>query len=290
MTATGSRLRSSSLLHRSRSNKGGVGGTIGLLAIFAVLMVFVSPVAWMIYTSLRPAEDAGRGLDFPIRLTLDAFEKVNEFGFMGYFVNSFLIATVSATISVLLAILAAYGFSRRRFAGRNALLFTVVLSQLFPFVMLVTPLYIIFGRFFLIDSYLGIIIAYVAITLPFSVYMLLGYIDSIPGSLDEAAEIDGAGTFRLIFTIVVPVAWPGIVASWIYAFTMAWEEYLLASVLLTSPDKRTLPVALAGLFGEFTTQWDVVMAAGVVATVPTLLIFLVLQRRLVGDLAGGSVK
>lgn len=196
----------------------------------------------------------------------------------------------AATISVGLALLAAYGFSRRQFRGRNALLFTVVLSQLFPFVMLVTPLYVIFNELSLIDSYFGMIIAYVAITLPFSVYMLLGYIDNISVSLDEAAELDGAGTWRTIFGIVLPVAWPGVIASWVYAFTLAWEEYLLASVLLTSPGKRTLPVALAALFGEYTTEWDVVMAAGVVATVPTLVIFLILQRRLVANLAGGSVK
>ena len=199
-------------------------------------------------------------------------------------------AVVSATLSVTLACFAAYGFSRRRFRSRNALLFSVVLSQLFPFVMLITPLYVIFNELFLIDSYAGIVVAYVAITLPFSVYMLLGYIDGIPTSLDEAAELDGAGTLRLIFRIILPVVWPGLVAVWIYAFTLAWEEYLLASVLLTSPDKRTLPVALAGLFGEFTTQWDVVMAAGVTATVPTILIFLILQKRLVGNLAGGAVK
>ena len=276
---------------RRKSNRAGtVRGTIAILAIFAALMLFVAPVAWMFVISVRPADEMGNGLALPTEITFEAFDKVADFGFIQFFANSLIVGVISATISVLLALLAAYGFSRRRFRGRNALLFTVVLSQLFPFVMLVTPLYIIFGQLSLIDSYLGIIIAYVAITLPFSVYMLLGYIDSIPASLDEAAEIDGAGTLRLIFRIILPVAWPGLVASWIYAFTLAWEEYLLASVLLTSPDKRTLPVAMAGLFGEFTTQWDVVMAAGVVATVPTLIIFLILQRRLVGNLAGGSVK
>ncbi|WP_084697439.1 carbohydrate ABC transporter permease [Glaciibacter superstes] len=276
---------------RRKGNRAGtVRGTIAILAIFAALMLFVAPVAWMFVISVRPADEMGNGLALPTEITFEAFDKVADFGFIQFFANSLIVGVISATISVLLALLAAYGFSRRRFRGRNALLFTVVLSQLFPFVMLVTPLYIIFGQLSLIDSYLGIIIAYVAITLPFSVYMLLGYIDSIPASLDEAAEIDGAGTLRLIFRIILPVAWPGLVASWIYAFTLAWEEYLLASVLLTSPDKRTLPVAMAGLFGEFTTQWDVVMAAGVVATVPTLIIFLILQRRLVGNLAGGSVK
>lgn len=265
-------------------------GTVGLLGIFAVLMVFVSPVVWMIVASLRPAAEVNQGLALPSTVTFDGFVKIADFGFLQYFLNSFLVAVSAATISVVLALFAGYGFSRRRFRGRDGLLFGVVLSQLFPFVMLVTPLYVIFNEMSLIDSYLGIVIAYVAITLPFSVYMLLGYIDSISTSLDEAAELDGAGTLRLIFGIIVPVVWPGLVAVWIYAFTLAWEEYLLASVLLTSPEKRTLPVALAGLFGEFTTEWDVVMAAGVTATVPTLVIFLFLQKRLVSNLAGGAVK
>lgn len=283
-------------MHLARSDSQGqrvrdaLGGAGTLVATFAVLMLFVAPVGWMVLTSLRPAGDIGRRLTFPFDISTAGFESAAAFGFLRYFWNSLSLAVVAATVSVLLALFSAYAFSRRRFSGRNMLLFTVVLSQLFPFVMLVTPLYVIFNQLYLINTFYGMVIAYVAITLPFSVYMLLGYIDSIPSSLDEAAEIDGASPLRVILNIILPVAWPGLVTAWIYAFTLAWEEYVLASVLLTAPDKRTLPVGLAGLFGEFTTQWDVVMAAGVIATVPTLIIFLVLQRRLVGNLAAGAVK
>jgi ABC-type glycerol-3-phosphate transport system permease component len=263
---------------------------VGVIATFGILMIFVAPVLWMIVTSLRPADEIKSSLSWPSTIDFSGFEKIAEFGFLTSFGNSLMIAVTAASLSVFLALLAAYGFSRRRFRGRGVVLFGVVVSQLFPFVMLVTPLYVIYSRITLIDTHFGIIIAYVAITLPFSVYMLMGYLDNISTSLDESAEIDGAGTFSTIFKIILPIAWPGVVTAWIYAFTLSWEEYLIASVLLTSQEKRTLPVALAGLFGEYTTQWDVVMAAGVVATVPTLVIFLALQRRLVGNLSGGSVK
>lgn len=265
-------------------------GTIVVLVILTVLVAFVMPVIWMIMTSVKPSSELGNALSFPSKLSFDGYAKIGKFGLWKSFSNSMLVAVASSTISLLVAIFAAYGFSRRRFRGRNVLLFSVVLSQLFPFVMLVTPLYVIFGKIGLVNSYAGIIMAYVAITLPFSIYMLLGYLDSVPKSLDEAGELDGASTLGLIFRIIVPIAWPGMVVVWIYSFTLAWEEYLIASVLLASPDKRTLPVAIAGLFGEYTTEWDVVMSIGVVATVPTLLIFLILQKRLVGNLASGAVK
>lgn len=262
-----------------------------VIVTFAILMLLVFPVLWMVITALRPAADvASPTLPEWSDLTLDGFAQLADVGFGQYLLNSFSIAIASSAISATFALFAAYALSRRRFRGRRVLMFGIVLTQLLPFVMLVTPLYVIFSSLGLLDTYHGIVLAYVAITLPFSIFMLLGYVDSIPISLDEAAELDGCGVFTTLFRIVLPVAWPGVAAVAIYSFTIAWEEYLLASVLLVDPGKRTLPVALAGLFGEFTTQWDIVMSAAVVATIPTLVVFIILQRRLVADLTGGALK
>ncbi|MFC7620697.1 carbohydrate ABC transporter permease [Microlunatus sp. GCM10028923] len=260
-------------------------------ATVAALVIFVSPVFWMAYSSVSPAGSIGSGrLPSLTEITVAGYRKIADFGFDRYFFNSGMIAISSAAISVTLSILAAYALSRARFRARQTIMFGIIGSQLFPFVMLVTPLYAILGRFYLLDTEAAMIFCYVAITLPFSILMLLGHIDSVPPALDEAAEIDGCGTLTILFRIILPTVWPGVIVVFVYAFTQAWEEYLLASAFLITQEKRTLPVALAGLFGEYTTEWDVVMSASVVATIPTMIIFLILQRRLVPNLAEGAVK
>jgi ABC-type glycerol-3-phosphate transport system permease component len=167
---------------------------------------------------------------------------------------------------------------------------TFAFSQLFPFVVILTPLYILFWNLRLVNTLTGLVVAYVAITLPYCVYMLLGYFENVPVSLDEAARMDGCSTLRIIFRIVLPVAWPGIVATTVYAFIQAWNEYLFALTLMTESDKKTIPVGLAGFFGEYTTDWGAVMTASVIATAPTMIFFLVMQRQLVAGLAAGAVK
>ena len=204
--------------------------------------------------------------------------------------NSIAVATISTVVTVFVAILAAYAFSRFRFRGKSALLSTFAFTQLFPFAVLLMPLYIMYHRLNLVNTYLGIIISYLAITLPFCVYMLLGYFRSVSVSLDEAARIDGCSTFGIIFRVVFPVAWPGVVATAVYVFVRSWEEYLFALTLITDDGKRTVPVGLANFFGQYTTQWGSVMTASVVATLPTLIFFFVIQRQLVSGLAAGAVK
>jgi ABC-type glycerol-3-phosphate transport system permease component len=156
--------------------------------------------------------------------------------------------------------------------------------------ILITLIYAIFFRLGLVNSYLGLIISYIAITMTFSIYLLLGYMETIPRELDEAAIVDGTSTIGVIFRIILPVAWPGIVTVGIYAFVQSWDEFLFALTLMTDNEKKTVPVGLAGFFGEFTTQWNLVMTAATVATLPTLVLFLFAQRKLVSDLAAGAVK
>ena len=192
---------------------------------------------------------------------------------------------------VLISIVTAYGFSRHRtFRGRQVLLILVIATQLFPFVILITPLYATFFRLGLINNPLSLVISYIAVNLPFAIYMLLGYLDTIPRELDEAARIDGANVLQIIFRVILPVAWPGVVTVAVYAFVSAWDEFLFALTLMTSDENKTVPVGLAGFFGEYTTQWNLVMTASVISTLPTLVLFMFLQKKLVSDLAAGSIK
>jgi len=263
-----------------------------VVVTFVALAVLVSPFVWVVLTSLRPAADLLTNTFQPFAggLTLASYRALLASGFARYIGNSLFVCGTATVISVTLALLAAYSFSRKNFPGRNALLLLFALSQLFPFVVLITPIYIVFYHLGLVDTYLGLIIAYVAITLPFSVYLLVGYLGSVPRELDEAATVDGCSTVGTIIRVVLPVAWPGVVATAIYAFISAWEEFLFALTLMTSDAHKTVPLGLANFFGEYTAHWDLVMAASVITTIPTLILFLFLQRWLVSGLGAGAVK
>lgn len=266
--------------------------TIVTLIVLVILLIYVSPIIWMMLASGKPVNEllSSTLQVLPSRWDFSAYVQLVNDHFLIYIRNSAGVSFASTILTTVLALFAAYGFSRYRFRGSRASLVTIILSQLVPFVVLVTPIYVIYARLGLNDSLFGLTLAYTAVGLPFAVYMLLGYIDTVPKSLDEAARIDGAGAMGVLFRIIAPVSWPGIVTVAIYSFTRNWEEYLLANALISSDSNKTLPVGLASLFGEFTTQWNVVMAAATISTVPTLIVFLVLQKQLVGNLTAGAVK
>ena len=259
-----------------------------------ILLILAFPVIWVVLTSVRP-DSALFSVSFVLlseKLTLDSYRSLLEDStFPTYIRNSILVCVIATAISMAVALLAAYGFSRhRRFRWRTTLLILVIATQLFPFVILITPIYAVFFRLGLTNSFAGLIISYVALSMPFSIYMLLGYLDTIPRELDEAAIIDGASTLGIIFRVILPVAWPGVVTVAVYAFVVAWDEFLFALTLMNAEEAKTVPVGLAGFFGEYTTQWNMVMTASVISTLPTLVIFMLIQRKLVSDLAAGSVK
>lgn len=269
-----------------------VKDAITVFVTFALLILLVFPFLWVVLTSIRPASElfADEFQLIPSSVTLQNYRAVFASGFAVYVRNSLLVSIPATVISVALSFLAAYGFSRRTFRLRYTLLIFVVFLQLFPFIVLTTPIYFIFYRMGLVNNLLGLILTYIAITIPFSIYMLLGYLDSVPRELDEAAIIDGCSTIGVILRVVLPIAWPGVAATAIYTFVQAWNEFLFALTLITDNDLKTIPIGLANLFGQYTTQWDLVMSASVVATLPTLIIFLFLQRQLVSGLAAGAVK
>ncbi|MCB0157552.1 MAG: carbohydrate ABC transporter permease [Caldilineaceae bacterium] len=259
---------------------------------FFLLLLLVFPFLWVVLTSIRPASElfSDEFQLMPSSITLANYRAVFASGFAVYVRNSLLVSIPATIISAALSFLAAYGFSRRTFRLRYTLLIFVVFLQLFPFIVLTTPIYFIYYRVGLVNNLFGLILTYIAITIPFSIYMLLGYLDSVPRELDEAAIIDGCSTIGVMLRVVLPIAWPGVAATAIYTFVQAWNEFLFALTLITDNDLKTIPIGLANLFGQYTTQWDLVMSASVVATLPTLIIFLFLQRQLVSGLAAGAVK
>ena len=267
-------------------------GLLGELAIvlgtLVVLFLLVYPTAWVIVASFRTPETmfvAGRW-EFTIRNYVSLLSS----GFWLNILNSLGLCIVSVLISTVLAVNAAYAFSRLNFPAKRTLFASVLFGQTFPWIVLVTPIFVLCARLGLLNTWLSMMLVYVAVTLPFSIYLLVGYLRAVPRSLDEAAVIDGATQLQIVWKIVLPIMLPGIVATATYAFLLCWSEYLFALALLTQDEMKTMPLALYAYFGENVTEWGSVMAASALTTLPTLLLFLPLQARMTSGLAAGSVK
>ncbi|MDF9816391.1 multiple sugar transport system permease protein [Streptomyces sp. SPB162] len=257
----------------------------------------LAPVYVMLSSSLKPLQDVQGSFrwipsGFTVRPYIDIWHTVP---LAKYFVNS-VIVSVSATVaSVAVAIFAAYAVSRYRFRGRKFFTVTVLSTQMFPGILFLLPLFLIFVNIgnstgiALYGSRGGLILTYLTFSLPFSIWMLVGYFDSIPRDLDEAAMVDGCGPLGALFRVVVPAAVPGIVAVSVYAFMTAWGEVLFASVM-TNDTTRTLAVGLQGYATQTDVYWNQVMAASLVVSVPVVAGFLLLQRYLVVGLTAGAVK
>lgn len=259
-----------------------VGLTLGLL------LLLISPTLWILVASFRSPEAVfGRGGG---SFTLENYAELFESGFATFLVNSLTVCTMAVLATTAIAVPAAYVFSRGRWRGKRVVFGSVLLGQCFPWIILVTPLFILAARLGLLNQHLSLVVVYVAIALPFSMYLLVGYLEGIPRELDEAAVLDGCSALQVIWRIVLPLMLPGIVATATYAFLLCWSEYLFAVAFLTETGQKTMPLALYTLFGENVTQWGQVMAASALMTLPTLILFLPVQRRLTGGLAAGAVR
>jgi multiple sugar transport system permease protein len=266
--------------------------TLGLITLFTLFPVFV-----ILETTVKPLKDVQNTWEWiPSHITFAPYVDIwSTVPLLHYFLNSLLVSTASTLIAVTLAIFAGYGISRFQFRGRRLFSLAVLSTQMFPGILFLLPLYLIYvniGRTIginLYGSYLGLIITYLTFALPFSVWMLAGFFSSIPRELEEAALVDGTSHWGALFKIVLPIARPGIVAVAVFAFMTAWGEVLFASVLTTA-STRTLAIGLQEYATEGDTAWNQLMAASVVVSLPVVIAFLALQRHLIRGLTSGSVK
>jgi ABC-type glycerol-3-phosphate transport system permease component len=266
-----------------------LAGEVALVLVtIVVLFVLVYPTAWVLLASFKTPETMFAATRW--QFTFSNYVNVLSSGFGRNFLNSLVLCASSVAISTVVSVNAAYAFSRKRFRFKRALFGSVLFGQTFPWIILVTPIFILFARLGMLNNWLSMIFVYVAVSIPFSVYLLVGYLKAVPKSLDEAAIIDGASQFQVIWRIIFPIMLPGIVATATYAFLLCWSEYLFAVAILTQDELKTMPLALYLYFGENVTEWGNVMAASALSTLPTLLMFLPLQTRMVSGLAAGSVK
>jgi len=269
------------------------------IVFLAVLVVFTMiPMVWMLVTSLKGHFAA---LQYPpawipsdptLANYADLLSPSSEVGriFLRYLVNSLWVSFATTALGVIVAVPAAYAFSRFHFPGRNLLFYGVLLRNMFPAVVFLMPLFIMMRWIGLVNTQWSLILTYLTFGLPLSVWLLKGFYDNIPVQLEQAARIDGASRFQAFLLIVMPLSTPGIIATSIYSFIMAWNEYVYALTFLNDKEKLTLPVGLQAFFTEYATNWPGLMAASFIMSVPVVVMFLVLQRYFVRALTEGAVK
>ncbi len=258
-----------------------------------LLLGTLFPMYWIIISSLKTnLETHTVPVTFlPAVWTLDAYQEIFERrNFARYLSNAMVVAVATTLWGVAVAAWSGYGFARYDFKYKGALMAFVLIAQSFPRILLVIPYFGLANRFGLKDTYLGLILAYSTFIQPLCLWIMKEYFEQIPRELDEAALVDGATPYRAFWDIILPLARPALGATAIIGFLTAWNEYEFALVLTTTERVRTISVAIASFIGEFTTEWNLVMAAAAVGTVPVVIIFLFFQRQLMHGLTGGAVK
>ena len=270
-------------------------GTIVLISIICLFSLF--PLFWMISTSLKPANEifTPNPSYVPKNMTLSGYITMftvnsRTVNFLGWAKNSAICAFFTSIFGLIVASLGGYGMSRFRFRGRMPLGYFILIVQVIPGSLLVVPLFIILSELKLLNSFLGLIIMYVTFAVPFCTWMMKGFFDTIPLSLDEAARIDGANEFDTFFRIVLPLTLPGMAVTAFFSFIAGWNEYLFASICMRDYSKWTLSVGLSSFQGQYSTSWTNLMAGSVLITVPLVVLFIVLQKYLVGGMTAGAVK
>ncbi|KAB8161308.1 ABC transporter permease subunit [Streptomyces sp. 3MP-14] len=270
-------------------------GRAGQYLALACYLVFLGfPLVWLLSTALKSPQELGsiNPTWIPEHPTLENFRiAFDTQPLLRSALNSALVATSSAVIAVAIAVPAAYVMVRYRSRISQAGTVWVLVSQMFPFVLVIIPLFLVLRNLHLINALPGLVVVYVVWNLPFSLWMLRGYVQAVPVSLEEAAAMDGASRLRTLTSVVLPLLTPGLVATLMFSFVTAWNEFFFALVLLKSPEKQTMSVILTHFIGaEGVADLGPLAAAALVATLPSLLFFALLQRRLVSGMLAGAVK
>ncbi|WSQ12549.1 carbohydrate ABC transporter permease [Streptomyces sp. NBC_01231] len=271
------------------------GGRVGQYAALLGYLVFLAfPFLWLVSTAFKSPRELGslHPTWIPRDPTLDNFRQAfDEQPLLRAAGNSLLAALGAALIAVLIATPLAYVMARHRSRLSRAATGWVVVSQAFPLVLVIIPLFLVLKNLRLINSQAGLVMVYVVWALPFALWMLVGYVRAVPAELEEAAAVDGAGRLRTLVSVTAPLLTPGIVATGLFAFITAWNEFFFALVLLKTPEKQTLPVVLTHFIGaEGVADLGPLAAASFLATLPSLVVFAIIQRRITGGMMAGAVK
>lgn len=264
-----------------------------VVLLTALSSFVIVPMLWMLSTAFKNETQlySPNPIWIPDPISWQSFSKffsIYNFGAMT--VNSLITSIGAAVVCTVFACLAGYGITRFTFTGRAQFLGFLLLTQMFPSVMLVVPFYAVLSQYGLTNNLLGLVIVYAATNIAFSTWMMVGYFRTIPISLDEAARIDGASHFRVFRSIVLPLTSPGIAAVVIFVLINCWNEYMYAAVLMSNDAKKTLTVGIMALNSQYQVHWNDMMAASAVSCLPLVILFLAFQRYFIAGMTGGAVK
>ncbi|WP_141590982.1 sugar ABC transporter permease [Myxococcus sp. AB056] len=261
-------------------------------------MATLYPVLWVVKMALSPTDGLALTANpFPETVTLEHFRQVlsgtdaaGRWVFGRQLLASIVVAGATTLVGLTLAVSAAYALSRFRFPGKEGGMQALLVTQMFPATLMMVPIYSILQKLHLLDSLTGLVLVYATTALPFCIWNLKGYFDTLPRELEEAAVMDGASTFQVFVRVVLPLARPALAVTALFSFMTAWNEFILAATLLNDPSRFTLPVALQRLVGEHKVEWGKFAAGALIVSAPVMALFFALQKHLVGGLTAGGVK
>ncbi|MCK8497412.1 sugar ABC transporter permease [Myxococcus fulvus] len=261
-------------------------------------MVTLYPVLWVVKMALSPSDGLSLTANpFPDAVTFDHFREVllstdvqGRWVFGRQVLSSIIVSGATTVVGLTLAVTAAYALSRFRFPGKEGGMQALLITQMFPATLMLVPIYSILQKLRLLDSLTGLVLVYATTALPFCIWMLKGYFDTLPRELEEAAVMDGASPLQVFLRVVLPLARPALAVTALFSFMTAWNEFVLAATLINDPTRFTLPVALQRYVGEYKVEWGKFAACALVVSAPVMALFFALQKHLVGGLTAGGVK
>lgn len=278
----------------SRKTKNAIGSFIRVVILVFFFLLVILPIYWIVITSFK---SGGEILDinnltyFPKEFTWQNYTDLFEQFHYGVLLkNSLLVSVTSALVVTVFSMLGGYSLARYKFGGKQAVILFFLITQMIPGILVIIPLYIIFSKMSLINTHLGLFIFYVTVNLPFCVITMRSFFERIPVTLEEAARVDGCTKMQSLFKIVFPIMFPGIVSVFVFGFIGAWNELIAGSIFISTPEMWTIPVGLKTLIGKYNVEWGLLMAGGVMALLPTAIMFAVMQKFIVEGMTAGAVK
>lgn len=277
---------------RSRFRRGPLASAALHLTLIAACLVSVFPIVWLVLTSIKPRDAWQSGtVELFNDPTLANYAQVlGETGFLRWLANSLIVSALTTVIGVVIAASTGYAISRFRFPGFRSIMWMLLITQMFPVAILIVPIYNLMAGLGLINQLPGLVIAYLTSAVPFCAWMMKGYFDTVPVSIDEAGRVDGLTPFGTFWRLILPLSKPGLAVAAFYSFLTAWAEVAYATAFMTGDDKYTLAVGLAQFVGQHKAEWGLLTASSVLIAAPAAVVFLLVQRHLVTGLTAGATK
>jgi arabinogalactan oligomer / maltooligosaccharide transport system permease protein len=276
---------------RPRGTRSPAASVLLHATLIGAVLIAVFPVAWIAFTSLKTDRNSWLEPGQVGHLGLGNYHQVFSQTLFGHwFLNSVIVSAATTVVSVIISASAGYAASRMRFPGRGGLMWTFLVVQMFPMAVLIVPLYNIMAKLHLLNSYGGLVLAYATVAVPFCAWMLKGYFDTIPTSIDEAGLLDGLTPFGTFWRLIAPLARPGIAVTAFFSFLTAWSEVAYATVFLQSDSKYTLAVGMSTFVSQFKSEWGLLSSTSVMVAIPAAVVFFLVQRHLVAGLTSGGTK